>query len=149
MKNIVTILSFLLISIILIPQAQAQIFSIPSRQMVERLLGEIEECKEQLVDLEAELVDIKNNPGNYTYQDYLLTREIIQTGKDCVAFNRKKLDNLRKNYPEWFTDPQATIDLGRGHSVTPKQLKKKVKDNERFFADLLARFNAIPVPERD
>jgi len=117
--------------------------------MVEKLLAEIEECENNLNDMELIFEKIQEFPEDYTYLKYKRVKEYISWAKKCIADKQKDLDNLRKNYPEWFSDPQATIDLGHGHNITPKQLKKKVKDNKIALTDFLKKWKKFPVPEKD
>jgi hypothetical protein len=127
-------------------QIQAQV-QIPSQERVETLLEQIEDCKNIITEAEKNITLMEKNPESYTLPDYIATKNLIEQAKSCIKANRKELDSLRQGYSGWFNSPNATMPLGRGHDITPRELENKVATIEEIYADLLERFEALEEPE--
>ena len=125
---------------------QAQTYEPPSREMVETLLEKVNTCKRALADLEDSIEFMENNPENYTLAQYNEAKTYKKMAEGCIADARRDLEELRKKFPGWFNSPSATVDLGKGIHVGPKDLDKKLKEIETKINKLLARLGNVQKP---
>ena len=92
----------LLLSLILSAPMMAQGYPSPSRQLVQTLLEQLDECKKDLTQAEKEIGIMENNPGQYSLETYLFNKKFIKELKACIKSSRNQLETLRKDYPGWF-----------------------------------------------
>lgn len=127
----------------------AQTYPIPSRELVQNLLEELDECKKNLERSENEIGIMENNPGQYSLELYLSTKAFIKELKACVKSNRAQLDLLRKDYPGWFNSPSAFADIRMSwpkiHS--PQEIADALARVEARMERVFARFEILQVPE--
>ena len=127
----------------------AQGYQVPSRELVESLLEQLDECKKDLAQAEKEIGIMENNPGQYSLDTYLFTKKYIKELNDCMKYCRGKLDTLRKDYPGWFNSPSAFGDI-RLHWPkinSPKEIEEALARMDELVAKALARFEKIQKPE--
>ncbi len=127
-------------------QVQAQ-YQIPSQERVETLLEQIDNCKRITTETEQLIETMEANPESYSLKDYNSAKELLERAKSCINISRGELDSLRKKFPGWFNSPNATMQLGRGNEITPRQLEKKVNDLDAKIRAVLERFNSIDNPD--
>ena len=140
---------FLFFSTFLVMPSMAQGYQVPSRELVESLLKQLDECKKDLAQAEKEIGIMENNPGQYSLETYLFTKKYIKELKDCVKYSRGKLDNLRKDYPGWFNSPNAFEDI-RLHWPrinTPKEIEEALARIDALVAKAVAQFQLLEEPK--
>ena len=127
----------------------AQNYTPPSRQMVERLLNELERCKNIQKEAQKDLETMEANANNYTLADYMEVKNLISRAQSCINSRRAELDELRKEYPGWFNNPGVaiTIDVHGMRSITARALQNKLASVEAKIDAILARFEKMPKPE--
>jgi len=140
---------FIFFSTLLVTPSIAQGYQVPSRELVENLLKQLDECKKDLAQAEKEIGIMENNPGQYSLDTYLFNKKFIKELKDCINYSRGKLDTLRKDYPGWFNSPSAFSDIRltwpKIHS--PQEIAEVVARIERAVNDVRARFDKLQIPE--
>lgn len=127
----------------------AQGYQVPSRELVESLLEQLDECKKDLAQTEKEIGIMENNPGQYSLETYLFTKKYIKELKACMKFSRNQLDTLRKDYPGWFNSPSAfgDIRLNWPRINTPKEIEEALERMNELVAKALAKFEKLQEPE--
>jgi DNA repair exonuclease SbcCD ATPase subunit len=131
-------------------QTQAQNNNFPSQERVEELLENINICKDNLAQYDSELKEIENNPDNFTYGQYLELKKKEKETENCIAQSRKELDTLRKDYPEWFNNPDAVMPLSNRQEISPRELEEIIEiDLEKEIAELKRRVAELTIPDRD
>ncbi len=136
----------LLFCLIFSLQVQAQ-YQIPSQERVEILLEQIDNCKRIATETEQLIKTIEANPEAHSLKDYNSAKELLERTKRCINIYRGELNSLRKKFPGWFNSPNATMQLGRGNEITPRQLEKKVNEVEAKIRVLLERLDNIDEPD--
>lgn len=136
------------VSLLFILDIQAQQYEPPSREQVQRLLDELDECKDILKDAQGYLERMEENPEQVTLKTYQDTQKLINNAEGCIADRRKKLDELRKEYPGWFNSPNATVSISRGDFINPKELERLHKAIEIALASISKQLAAIKPPEK-
>lgn len=140
---------FLFFSTFSVLPSMAQGYQVPSRELVESLLKQLDECKKDLAQAEKEIGIMENNPGQYSLDTYLFTKKYIKELKDCMKYSRGKLDTLRKDYPGWFNSPSAFGDI-RLHWPkvnTPKEIAEVLDRIDAQVAKAVAQFNLLDEPK--
>ncbi len=127
----------------------AQNYTPPSRQLVERLLNELETCKNIQKEAQKDLENMEANANDYTLAEYKAVENLISRAQSCINSRRAELDELRKEYPGWFNNPGVaiTIDVHGMRSITARALQNRFAAIEAKIADVLARFEKMPKPE--
>lgn len=127
----------------------AQNYTPPSRELVERLLNELENCKNIQKEAQKDLETLEANASSYTLADYMQVKNLINRAQSCINSRRTELDELRKDYPGWFNNPGVAITIGvHGmRSITPRQLQNKFDAIAAKINAALARFEKLPRPE--
>lgn len=140
---------YLLITLVLLfgIESVAQNYQPPSRERVETLLTKLETCKDALKDLESSIKYMEDNPGKFTLQQYNEAKLWRNMAKGCIDDTRRDLDDLRKDYPGWFSGPNSVMNLGRGHEIRPKDLDRMLNEVSVKINKVLNRFKAIKSPE--
>ena len=140
---------FLFFSTFSVLPSMAQGYQVPSRELVESLLKQLDECKKDLAQAEKEIGIMENNPGQYSLDTYLFTKKYIKELKDCMKYSRGKLDTLRKDYPGWFNSPSAFGDI-RLHWPkvnTPKEIAEALDRIDALVAKAVAQFDLLDEPK--
>jgi len=140
---------FLFFSTFLVMPSMAQGYQVPTRELVESLLKQLDECKKDLAQAEKEIGIMENNPGQYSLETYLFTKKYIKELKGCVKYSRGKLDTLRKDYPGWFNSPSAFSDI-RMHWPrinTPKEIEEALARIDALVAKAVAQFELLEEPK--
>lgn len=75
----------------------AQQYEPPSREQVQRILDELEECKDILNEAETYLEQMEDNPEEVTLKTYKDTQRLIENVKGCIADRQKNLMNYEKS----------------------------------------------------
>lgn len=140
---------FLFFSTLLVMPTWAQGYQVPSRELVESLLKQLDECKKDLAQAQKEIGIMENNPGQYTLDTYLLNKKFIKELKGCMKYCRGKLDTLRKDYPGWFNSPSAFADirLQWPNMHTPKEIAAALDRMDALLAKAVAQFELLEEPE--
>ncbi len=147
MKTINTLAITILFCFTISFQTFAQGYSSPSREQIEIFLLELENCKAFLTDSENLIKTMEADPESYTLAVYNAAKSQVETSKICVNARRAELDELRKDYPGWFNNPNATLPLSKGHSITPRKLKLSIEDIQEKINTIIKRFEALNVTE--
>ena len=119
----------------------------PSPERVEVLLEILNECKKNKDAAESEIKHMEEQPLFISLQTYLDTREQLDSQKRCIDIAKEALASIRKDHPEWFNLPGATVTIHGREKITPRDLENKVATIEEHFAALFERFGALEEPE--
>ena len=139
-------ITFTIILLLIAGEITAQGYQSPSRELVESYLDQINSCKDFLNELEADIADMEKNAQQVTLAQYNEAKALHSRAKTCLAATRAKLDELRKDYPGWFNNPGAVLNLSKGNHVTPKGLNKGLEAVTAKIRKLLDRLEAIEKP---
>lgn len=119
----------------------------PSPERVQSLLNQLESCRKNQESFKGEMAKIKANPDNYTYERYLSVKDAIKFTETCITSLKNYLDELRKDYPEWFNNSGVIVQLDKGEKMTARELEALIVAFNTSFKNLQAQFDAIPVPK--
>jgi len=107
---------------------QAQPVVAPGPDRVQELYDAIASCKKSIKELEIKIKDMQEQ-GETSKPEYIAAEAMIDYGEACVRLCRQDLDKLKKDYPEWFNQSGATIDLGDKHgNKAPWELEKEAQN---------------------
>lgn len=109
-KNIILII--LLSCFIFNAQAKEFDYQLPNPQMVERIVSQINRCKDALNGLESSLKDMEASPNNFSSAEYKSVKNMIRLAKSCLTESRKKLNTFSKTHTKWFNSPNSFADIG-------------------------------------
>ncbi|MEW4925769.1 hypothetical protein [Algibacter sp. 2305UL17-15] len=139
--------TLLLLSLVFTLQTIAQTYTPPSRERVETLLEQIEECKEHIAVTESAIKAMEKDPTSYTLADYVAAEKYLRLSKKCVEVRRKELDSLRKEYPGWFNSPSATVTIKKGRHISPKELEDIMERVQKQINKVLKAFGSVDKPQ--
>ncbi|MEL6811332.1 MAG: hypothetical protein AAFP76_08370 [Bacteroidota bacterium] len=127
----------------------AQGYQVPSRELVETLLTQLEKCKANLANAEKGLIEMKKNPGEYSLETYLWVENNAKEARECITQRREELDRLRKDYPGWFNSPTAFTDIKLKYPEihSPRELAELLDGIELKITKVLAEWKKLPRPE--
>lgn len=111
----------------------AQTYTPPSKELVEELLEQINDCKKEAASLKAFLATDEGINAFLNYEAYKKSRHRLEKVEKCIAKTREELDKLRKDYPGWFNG-SSTIDLSGRKKITAHELEQKVEELNVFQA---------------
>lgn len=122
-------------------------YQIPSQERVQELLNQIENCKNQIDKTEKNIATMEAQAASYTLAQYNNGKALLERIKFCLNMSRAELANLKKEYPGWFNDPDAIINLGKGIEIKPHDLQKKLNEIERKIKKVIDRMEALEKPK--
>ena len=139
---------FLIMGVSLLPaQLLCQTYQYPSQERVQELLDELEYCKQELTNVQADIKNMEDNPSDYSLADYKEAQKLVERIKTCMAARRAELDSIRKEYPGWFNSPNAVLPYDRHQGITPRSLEERLKDLERKISRVLDQFESLQRPK--
>ncbi|WP_296385744.1 hypothetical protein [Winogradskyella sp.] len=147
MKTINTLAITILLCITISFQTFAQGYTPPSRELIETLLEELEDCKANLTKAENKIKKMEANSASYTLAQYNHTKNAVEISELCIKARRDELDALRKDYPGWFNSPNAILSLNRSRSITPRELVLAIETIEEKIAAAIKRAEALLEPK--
>ncbi len=126
----------------------AQNYNYPSRELVEAILNDIDYCKNELKEAEADVAEMEGSPESYSLADYKDAQRLIERIKLCINVKRARLDDLRKEYPGWFNSPSAFSDIRIrwGGGPDPKAVQRLLNNMEERINNVLDAFSELEKP---
>jgi len=117
----------------------------PSRERVETLLEQLEDCKDAQKELENNVINMELDPESVTLKEYNDAERYAENARTCANILREKLDALRKKYPGWFNSPNATIGVQKPvrRTITPRELQEYIDQANESLETVLARLRAL------
>jgi len=127
----------------------AQGYESPSRELVETLLEQLDECKRELTEAENGISLMEKSPGEYTLATYLATKDFIKKLKNCIKSSRSRLERIRKDYPGWFNSPSAFSDIRLSWPKinSPKEMEEALARMRVLMAQVIAQYEILEEPE--
>jgi hypothetical protein len=145
MKSKYIMLPVLIVCFLFTSEVIAQGYESPSRERVETLLEQLEDCKDTQKELENNVINMELDPESVTLKEYNEAQRYANNAKACANILREKLDALRKDYPGWFNDPNATISVKKPvrKNITPREMQKYIDQVNESLETVLARLQAL------
>ena len=143
MKTNYTLLMFL--SLLLASPIIAQT-NLPGPERVNNLVDHINGCKDNLKEAQKTMDWFEANPEEITHARWLRQKEGITMVEKCIAEARAALEEMRKDHPDWFNQPNLVLDLGHGRHMTPRELEQLQADIEEAIALMSRVFNGYVEP---
>ncbi|MEM1258618.1 MAG: hypothetical protein AAGH81_08820, partial [Bacteroidota bacterium] len=64
-------------------QLLGQTYHYPSEERVQKLLDQIEYCKQELKSIQSEIKNMEDNPSDYSLADYKEAQKLVERIKTC------------------------------------------------------------------
>ncbi len=138
--------AILFLCLFITDQAYTQVYQFPSQERVTTLLDQIDSCKSIMAETEALIKTMEADPESYSLAEYNSAKKLIDRAKACIYANRKELESIRKEYPGWFNEPSVSMPLGKGETITPRQLEHGLSEIEAKIKLIISRMEAISKP---
>jgi len=145
MKYNYIVLPVLLVYFLFSSEIIAQGYESPSRERVETLLEQLEDCKDTQREFENNVINMELDPESVTLKEYNVAKGYAKNAQTCATILREKLDALRKDYPGWFNSPNATIGVQKPkrRTITPREMQEYIDQANESLDTVLARLQAL------